>query len=266
MDTNHSGDTVIPDDKPVARISAHRIIRALSSFVVGFVAGTAPFVLIYCLPALLAPGAVTTDFPVTQLLLLGFVVGMTTAIIFTEQVTKKWQDVFVYALGVPALLIATVGDISGRMDTNALRESMTGLVNTPEIPTAKLEGAWDVIEVKPSDETGNGPLGFLRWVFGSDAVAAPQDSTGSQAAPQDTHYLVTIGTYTNREKAIRDYRKFEERQFKTQEYYSKSLDLIKIGDKYLITYYRGPDRTLATKVYKLLKINDPGVPVQLFER
>ena len=248
-----------------AGFSAPRISRAISTFVVGFVAGTAPFILIYCLPALLTPGSLDTDIPFMQLLLIGLVVGLTTSIIFTEQVTKKWQDVFVYALGIPALLIATVGDISGRLDTNAFQARISSEVLAPSVTPATIEGKLEIVPVSVDDNRGNNTLGFLGTLVPRAAAAAQPDSVEQQVPPAGKEYLVAIGTYSDKEKAIRDYRKYQEKTFKTQSYFNKSLGLVKISNQYLIVYWRGSDRNLAEKVYKLLRINDPEVPVQLYQ-
>jgi hypothetical protein len=266
MNGNNPTDETIKAPLPGAGFSKQRITRAISTFVVGFVAGTAPFILIYCLPRLLTPGAPDHALPFVQLLLIGFVVGMTTAIIFTEQVNKKWQDVFVYALGIPALLIATVGDISGKMNTSAFQARMSAEVGAPPIAPTELDGDMEDVPISEIETEGNNPIGWLKSLVGSEAVAAQSDSTEGRVSPQGRQYLVTIGTYTDKDRAIEDYKKYQKRKFKTQEYINKDLNLVKISNKYLIVYWRGSDRSLANRVYKLLRINDPGVPVQLYQR
>jgi hypothetical protein len=85
----------------------------LWTFIIGLIAGIAPFLFMQLLPALLNPTQLLMLPNCLAILLTGTLVGVTTAIIFAKTFdTRDPQEVFVYALGVPAILIATVSNLS----------------------------------------------------------------------------------------------------------------------------------------------------------
>src|SRR5262245_41388921 len=113
----------------------------MRTFFIGLVAGMAPFVFMQILPALLDT---SLQFGVPQnalaILLTGGLIGLITMIIFATTFDQHGpQDVFFYALGIPALLIATVSNISTKYDkvmaqNTASETILHGLPSEVDIP------------------------------------------------------------------------------------------------------------------------------------
>lgn len=91
----------------------HMIRNVLLTFTIGFIAAISPFLFMQLLPALLNP-SLNLDGPnYWAILLTGILVGGIISIIFATQFEKREpQDIFFYALGIPAILVATVSNLS----------------------------------------------------------------------------------------------------------------------------------------------------------
>src|SRR3990172_4587251 len=92
----------------------NRLIRNLvAAFFTGFVGGVAPFLSMQLLPSLLNPELSIASRDTTAIWLTGLLVGAITSIVYGKTFdTEKPREVFAYALGVPAVLIATVSNLS----------------------------------------------------------------------------------------------------------------------------------------------------------
>ena len=245
-------------------VPGSRTRRAFWAFLVGFIAGTAPFIFMYSLPILLTPGASEVTPPLTQLLLTGSIVGAITAIMFTGQIGKTWQDVFVYALGIPALLIATVGDISSRLSAREIQARTSSAILAPNIEPPEIDTDLEKIDVESLMENYQETSSLLNRFLRSDAVAATPDTVRTEKLAKG-QYLIVIGSYGNQKEAVQAFKKFQDKRLNTEDYINKSLELIRRTDRYLIVYWRCSSEEQALKVYKLMRVNDPKVPVQIFK-
>lgn len=241
-----------------------RVMRGVYAFIVGFIAGTAPFIFMYCLPILLTPGSREVSPPLFQLLLTGTIVGAITTIMFTGQIRKTWQDVFVYALGIPALLIATVGDISSRLSARELQARTSSAIMAPEVSTPAIESDLEIIDVESLMEKYDETSSLINRLFRSDAVAATPDTLRAEKLEKG-QYLIVIGSYGDKKSALQAFRKFRDTRLNTEDYINKSLELLKKTDRYLIVYWRCSNEEAALKAYKLMRVNDPKIPVQIFK-
>ena len=114
------------------------------TFIIGTIAGLSPFLFMQLLPALLNPSLRLDSPSYLAILLTGVLVGMITSIIFaTKFENKEPQEVFFYALGIPAILIATVTNISTEFKAvskvSEVKESLTSAVLNPPRPEMILE-------------------------------------------------------------------------------------------------------------------------------
>ena len=83
--------------------------NVLLTFAIGFFAAISPFLFMQLLPALLNPSLHLNPVNYLAIILTGVLIGVITSILFANQFEKKGpQDIFFYALGIPAILIATV--------------------------------------------------------------------------------------------------------------------------------------------------------------
>ncbi len=95
-------------------VRQYRAKSVILCFVIGFVAGTTPFVFMKLLPMMLHPelDAGALGPPATMvagILLTGGIIGVITSLIFAADVeSKDPKEIFVYALGIPSILISTI--------------------------------------------------------------------------------------------------------------------------------------------------------------
>jgi len=127
-------------------------IRCIScSFLIGAVAGVSPFIFLGVLPALLDPSQTLAEPNYKAIAVTGLLIGAACAIMFTKAFDKREpQEIFLYALGVPAILIATVSNLSTKYDA-ARRVAATQVAARTTIlnPAAPLVGDVPLTEVNP---------------------------------------------------------------------------------------------------------------------
>ena len=139
-------------------VSSKNMIRSVFwTFIIGMIAGISPFLFMQLLPALLNPSLRLDSPSYLAILLTGVLVGMITSIIFaTKFENKEPQDVFFYALGIPAILIATVTNISTEFKAvskvSEVKESLTSAVLNPPRPEMILEVPKLLSPPKPLDK------------------------------------------------------------------------------------------------------------------
>ncbi len=109
------------------------------TFVIGFIAAISPFLFMQLLPALLNPGMHLDPPNYLAIALTGILIGAITSILFAKQFEKKGpQDIFFYALGIPAILIATVSNLSTEFKAvhqiSEVKESLSSTVLNPPQP------------------------------------------------------------------------------------------------------------------------------------
>lgn len=125
------------------------MIPNVKSFGIGFVAGISPFVFMQLLPLLLnqdiTPGLSRST--VLAILLVGILVGFISSIMLTSVLVEKGpREVFLYALGIPAVLIATVSNLSTKFaamnQVSAAKEGLAAtLLSPPPFDTVTFEPA-----------------------------------------------------------------------------------------------------------------------------
>ena len=85
----------------------------LLTFFIGLIAGIAPFLFMDLLPSLLSHNGVAPKPNYGAIIVTGVLIGTITAIIFSKSFKEKEpQDIFFYALGIPAILIATISNLN----------------------------------------------------------------------------------------------------------------------------------------------------------
>jgi len=196
-----------------------RLRNAFLTFSIGLIAGISPFLFMQLLPALLNPGLHLEGVNYLAIILTGALVGIITSIIFATQFEKREpQDIFFYALGIPAILIATVSNM--RWNKTSSGE------------------AW-------AQESKEGP-GMIFAQAGS--------------------FFVAIGEYSNEKAAWEDYRKYKDQRLRTELYSPKNLNVLETRKGvYALVYGRYSSQEQATKVFQLLRINDPGLNVRILK-
>jgi hypothetical protein len=232
------------------------------TFAIGFIAGISPFLFMQLLPALLNP-SLNLDAPnYWAILLTGILVGVIISIIFATQFEKRDpQDIFFYALGIPAILIATVSNISTEFkavrQVSEVRESLTSAVLSPPKP--------EVLQEMPKPVSPPQPL---KQGLNSRGIAWAEESQKERAVllAQALNYFVAIGEYDNEKTAWEDYRKWKEKKLRTELYFPKDLGVFEIRKgQYILVYSRHSSPEEANKVFQLLRINDSGLNVKILK-
>ena len=240
----------------------HMIRNILLTFAIGFIAAISPFLFMQLLPALLNPDLHLDPPNYLAIILTGFLIGAITSILFANQFEKKGpQDIFFYALGIPAILIATVSNLSTEFKAvskiSDVKESLTSAVlNPPQLQTAPGEP----IRLTP-------PSGQQQGInFGNTAWAEEKEGEKRLLFAQAHGYLVVIGEYQSEKTAWEDYRKLREERLRTERYSPKDLGVFEIRKGYyVLAYSRYSSLEEASRLYQLLKINDPGLNVKILK-
>ena len=240
----------------------HMIRNIILTFTIGLIAGISPFLFMQLLPALLNPSLQMDSPNYLAILLTGVLVGTITSIIFaTKFENKDPQDVFFYALGIPAILIATVSNISTEFKAvskiSEVKENLTSVILNPPRPEM-IPGEPKVLPPPKASPKG-ARLGSHAW--------AGENSVALQLILAQTHgYLVVIGDYDNEKMAWEAYSKFKDTRLRTERYSPKNLNVFQISTgSYVLVYSQSSSLEEANKVYQLLRINDPGLPVKLLK-
>ena len=240
----------------------NRIRNAFLTFTIGFIAGVSPFLFMQLLPALLNPSLHLNPINYWAILLTGILIGLISSIIFATQFEKREpQDIFFYALGIPAILIATVSNMSTEFkavrQVSEVKESLTGTVLNPPQP--------EVIHGQPIPLTPPQPAtqGKNR-ISSATAWAEERKETPGILFAQASGYFVGIGEYTNEKAAWEDYRRYKDQKLRTELYVPKNLSVFEIRKGvFVLVYGRYSSQEEANKVFQLLRINDPGLNVRL---
>ena len=79
-------------------------------------------------------------------------------------------------------------------------------------------------------------------------------------------FFVAIGEYSNEKAAWEDYRRYKDQRLRTELYFPKNLNVLETRKGvYALVYGRYSSQEQATKVYQLLRINDPGLNVRILK-
>ncbi len=237
---------------------------AVITFLIGMIAGIAPFLFMQLLPSMLNPTLSTTPTDYTPIIMTGLLIGAITCIIFTTSFEKRDpQDIFFYALGIPAILIATVSNIGANFEVEKAKEQATALVvQGPIIPTEKA----DSIEAVPRPESHQKQekTTFLDSIIGT-AMASDRPKP-IQIASSGPNYLIVIGEYQSAEDAWAAHTKISGMKLRSERYVQKNLSVKKLnGNRYVLSYSTSHSAKDAERIYKILAINDPQFAVRIIK-
>jgi len=248
-----------------------KLKNAALTFLIGFVAGISPFLFMQLLPSVLNPEAqyLRPNYP--AIAITGVLIGAITSILFARHYRKKEpQDIFFYALGIPAILIATISNISSefnaarQIDDARQRASMTVIESSaPEVTTIDVIPEPVQIDLTPQNNSSSGILDLFNGASSAFAEE-PSTVTSAQVARGKKNFLLVIGKFSTKEQALSAYRKAHELKLNTENYAPKNLDILKISDNsYLLIYSRYSSQAEANKTFRLLRINDPKLTVEI---
>jgi hypothetical protein len=249
--------------KEESMLSNPNMVRnVIITFAIGFIAAISPFLFMQLLPSLLNPTLNLGPPNYLAIILTGLLVGAITSILFANQFEKKGpQDIFFYALGIPAILIATVSNLSTEFKAvtqiSDAKERLTSVVlNPPQPRTAPGE---PVLLTPPLSQQQGMNSRNLAW-------ADEKEGDGRLLFAQAHGYLVVIGEYQTEKSAWEDYRKLREERLRTERYSPKDLGVFEIRKGYyVLAYSRCSSLGEANRVYQLLRINDPGLNVKILK-
>jgi hypothetical protein len=236
--------------------------NVLLTFAIGFFAAVSPFLFMQLLPALLNPGLHLDPPNYLAIILTGILIGAITSILFANQFEEKGpQDIFFYALGIPAILIATVSNLSTEFkavrQVSEVKESLSSTVLSPPKP--------EVLQEMPKPVPPPQTIKQGRNARGH-AWAQERPEGGPVLLVQALNYFVVIGEYDNEKAAWEDYKKWKEKRLRTELYFPKDLGVFEIRKgQYILVYSRHSSQEEANKVFQLLRINDPGLKVKILK-
>jgi hypothetical protein len=229
-------------------------------FTIGFIAGVAPFLFMQYLPAMMTPGLEIKQPNLMPVLVTGSLIGLITTILFTKNFNaKEPQDIFFYALGIPAILIATVSNMGIQQDSaQQIQEVRTNarelIETTPDIDNIR-GGNKKLFEIDPE-------IIDLSSLFISSAVAAQP-----KGAPiSGSGYFLVIREFADAKSAKEEYKRLVQTRMKVEAYVPKDVRIIKKNSgPYMIAYTRFSNKSEAIKGYKLLKIYEPKLPTRIIK-
>ena len=233
------------------------------TFVIGFIAGVSPFLFMKLLPDMLNPGLHLDPPNYYAIVMTGALIGAITAIIFATTFEKRDpQEIFFYALGIPAILIATVSNLSTQFsamnEISTVKESLSGSLLSPPA-MEKIEGDLKQISWSPSPSLGDGPI--IR------TASADEQALSRPFMVAKNDFLVVIGTYDRQADAEAARSRYTSTKLRTERYAAKNLHLLETAKKsYLLVYGTYASEAEAKRVYQLLRINDPELPVRILRR
>ncbi len=238
------------------------------TFIIGFVAGAAPFLCMAYVPPLIDPDAVSRPPQVLGLVLVGLIVALVTVVTDAKDFDKVVpRDVLMRALAVPSILLATVTALQSRQVLDSQIQASSAAVDSTSVDVniTPVTTPLEEIAPQPASDPRTG------WLWVPEALAQPGTTPRpGTAAPQPLagrQYLVVLGTFTNQKDASNAVRRWSPPQsFGTERYYQKSVRMFRGGSQtFYVTYTTPLPRGEAMKLYKLLRINDPKITPQVIE-
>lgn len=231
-------------------------------FIIGMTAGISPFLFMQVLPSLLNPNLSFLSTNWTPIVITGVLIGIITTIIFASEFHKKEpQEIFFYALGIPAVLIAAVSNLSTQFEaqyevSEVKNNASAFILSQPEVEEIPL-----LEEISTTSSTQTESYNFNLF---SDAYAE-NTATPSNNNLSNSTYLVTIGEYVSEKEARKYYENIRKRKLKTEKYLTKRLQIYKIkSNRYVIAFSDYLKIADARKAYKLLRVNDPDLRLNIF--
>jgi hypothetical protein len=235
--------------------------NVVATFVIGVVAGVSPFLFLQLLPELLNPSQQLVSPNYEAIASTGVLVGLICTIIFAKTFSQRDpQEVFFYTLGIPAILVATVSNITTKSDairtvTAAQVAASAAIMNPP--PPAQ------IVPLQEVPPTQLPPQGLLRQ---SGAAWAAERSAEGRVVPvqaSGSDWIVVIGSYPTEADAWRRVRELAQRRLATENYIPKNLRVYKSGSFYYVSYTGPSTRDEATRIYNLLRVNNPELTPQI---
>lgn len=232
------------------------------TFVIGLFAGVCPFLFLQLLPALLNPMQTVVAPNYAALAVTGVLVGAISAIVFAKTFeAREPSDIFFYALGVPAILVATVSNVGTKFDAARTIDAAQNQASNAVLKT--LPPSISDIELKavpPPAPAKGSRAPHVRTAWAGEIRAfdvLPMVAQGDR-------YLVIIGQYASSTEAWVAMKQLNDRRLKTEVYIPKSLRVLQGGNQMYYVAYSGPlSRDEAEKVYRLIQINDPELSPQI---
>lgn len=226
--------------------------RVSITFAIGFVAGVSPFLFMVLLPSLLNPGQHLTEPNYLAICITGLLIGVITTILFAKGFEERQPaDVFFYALGIPAILVATVSNIGTKsqaaQQVTAAQVTASNVLLNATAPSIQT-GAEPVPEPSPPPPRSRGP--GVAW-------AAGEHNQRAVLVAQGAGYLVAIGRYARANDAWKAVEGLRQQRLRTELYMPKNLGVFKVGSMYCVTYTGPLSKEEAVRLYNLIRINDP---------
>jgi hypothetical protein len=238
------------------------------AFASGAVAGVAPFIFLWAVPSLSDPATgLETANLWSRLLAIGISGGLVGVIIaITADVSaEKPAAVFSRALGIPALLVGTVTSLNAKVDASETRAVASASALQETAPTENVDRLEQVSVVEPPRAAGV----FASW-FAVRAAWAQQPSqqrTDTQSATRGSVFLVVVGEFRTNERSLaeRRLRELEGAKLRTERYWPKRMLMYRnpADSSFLLAYSKHSTQLEASRIYALLRINDPRVSPKL---
>jgi hypothetical protein len=234
-----------------------------ATFFIGVIAGVSPFLFLQLLPGLLNPGQSLTSPNYAAIVVTGILVGAICVVIFAKTFEDRDpQQVFFYTLGIPAILVATVSNITTKADalravaqTQAAASATILNLAPPPIDTVTLK------PVNPPNPPG--AQGALRGTAWAATRPAPDALPVMMAQAPAADYVVALGKYSNEAEAWRNVRELGDRRLRVENYVPKDLRVLRGDGVYYVSYAAPMSRDEAVRLYHLIRINDPELAPQV---
>ncbi|MCI0484332.1 MAG: hypothetical protein L0Y78_07100 [candidate division NC10 bacterium] len=223
------------------------------TFVIGVLAGVSPFLFMQLLPSLLNPSLAFAQPNYLAIVLTGVLVGAIISVLYTKTFHERSpQEVFFAALGIPAILIATVSNVSTKSAAlQAVNEAQVAASNSVLSPPPAAEPvSLEMVEPSKIDRRGS--------VFTSRAWAEESPGRAGLLLAQAGKYFVIVGRYTSEQEAWAALGQLNRERLKSELYFPKSLRVFRTGTgAYYVSYSGALAQEDAVKLFKLIRINDP---------
>lgn len=237
------------------------LTNVLVALLIGFLAGVSPFLFMQLLPAMLNPSQVIVPPNYTAILLTGVLIAAITAVLFSKTLHERDpRDVFLTALGIPAVLIATVSNISTKSEALQTVNLATAAASNAVLNPLPAPEPVSIEVVEPSQQKPQGK-GFIDFAW-----AEERSSGRSAMVAQAGAYFVVIGKYGSEREAAQALERLRHDRLKTELYFPKSLRVLRAGGAYYVSYSGSLSQEEAAKLFKLLRINDPNLSPDLLKQ
>lgn len=241
-----------------------QVPKTLITFSIGFTAGVAPFLFMQILPALMDTGSQFEMPNLTPVIMTGVLIGAIISILYTKGFeSREPKDIFFHALGIPAILIATVSNMNSKYQTiTAQRDASSMVIASTEAPTTVKKGV-KVLQrpkkpmVNPVEKPVNSSSLWTSEAWAADITDINKDKPLLIAMDAPQGFTVVIGTYGSEERAWEAVDSIEETKLGTEKYIGKALQVLAGEDNiFYVTYGESTTEEEANKIFRLLKIND----------